>query len=146
MYHKSIYVFVTDKDPVLKTWNWLCTYHMSGLNMWFARELSWYITTTVVILVIIMRSWEVWSRCWYSPIKSQSSMDKLVWLNINKVPSRKRHKRHELRLDRVLGTYLRTYSDYNQRLQCLRTFCVPFTLCWEIEWEKRTLSLLDICI
>lgn len=55
-------------------------------------------------------------RFWYFPIKSQFSRDKLVRLNVNKIPSRKRHKSYELRLDGVPDTYARTVSvinDYN---------------------------------
>lgn len=52
------------------------------------------------------------------PIKSQFPGDKLARLNVNEVPSRKRRKSYELRLNEVPGTYARTVSainDYNVR-------------------------------
>ena len=62
-----------------------------------------------------------------SQLKVSSPEDKLVRLNVNKVPSRKRRKSYELQLNGVAG-YLRMYSERNQRLQCpTRAFCVPFT-------------------
>lgn len=51
-----------------------------------------------------------------SQLKVSSPEDKLVRLNVNKVPSRKHRKSYELRLDGVLDTYARTVSvinDYN---------------------------------
>lgn len=53
-----------------------------------------------------------------SQLKVSTPEDKLVRLNVNKVPSRKRRKSYELRLDGVLDTYARTVSvinDYNVR-------------------------------
>lgn len=53
-----------------------------------------------------------------SQLKVRSPEDKLVRLNVNKVPSRKRRKSYELRLDGVPDTYARTVSvinDYNVR-------------------------------
>ena len=47
-------------------------------------------------------------------LKVSSPEDKLVRLNVNKVPSRKHRKSYELRLDGRVAGYLRMYSVRNQ--------------------------------